>query len=491
MTTTNTINITDVGPINQLAIQVNPEGGVTILRGVNGSGKSTALRATEALVRGDGKLQTRDGSRNGGRVDGLGALLVLGNKTTRAGEVEVHSLEGKLAISDLVTPPLKDPAAADRQRIKALVSLSGIEPTPEQFANVIGKDLAEYINAATWANKDLLDVAAKAKRDLEGAARLKENESSMREGQSKACAESAKGIDTKAPHDAEALSDAMVEASSKLSVLRDRAKSAEESAGRIAKARDLLNTARETYTGPSVDDAKLRLEAAETEKEEARGKVAELERQLRAAEAACDRKIDAVVAADKALAAAREHESTIQNYETILKETAATPPSTDELTKAEQALRDAHKAVEAGAVIRRALDELAKAEQHNRAATEAADVASRLRQAAAQIDDVLSKAIESDSLFVRDGRLYTSTPPRGETLFHELSEGERWEIAFDIAAPIVGEHGLLVLPQEAWQSLDPESKDHVADLARDRRVCVLTAEAADGELRAESFNGSN
>lgn len=491
MTATSTINISDVGPIAKLAINLNPDGGVTILRGVNGSGKSTALRATEALVRGDGKLQTRDGSKASGRVDGLGALLMLGHKTTRAGEVEVHSLDGKLAISELVNPPLKDPAAADRQRIKALVSLTGIEPTPERFADVIGTDLTEYINAATWANKDLLDVAAKAKRDLEGAARLKENESSMREGQAKACIESAKGVDTDAPADEQALREAHIKASGRLSVLRDRAASAAESAGRIAKARDLLNTARETYTGPSAVDAEAKLEDARDKERTAAGAVKALEAQLQDARAELRQLTSQTEAAEKALTAAEEHASTIDHYEAVLNEAAATPPTNDELDDAEAAVRVASEAIETGAVIRRALDELAKAEQHNRAATEAADVATRLRQAAAQIDDVLSKAIESDSLFVRDGRLYTSTPTRGETLFHELSEGERWEMAFDIAAPIVGEHGLLVLPQEAWQSLDPESKDHVADLARDRRVCVLTAEAADGELRAESFNGSN
>jgi ABC-type Na+ transport system ATPase subunit NatA len=50
------IAIKNVGPIEQLAISVPPGGGVTVLRGRNGSGKTTALRAAESVLRGEGKL---------------------------------------------------------------------------------------------------------------------------------------------------------------------------------------------------------------------------------------------------------------------------------------------------------------------------------------------------------------------------------------------------------------------------------------------------
>ncbi len=50
---------------------------------------------------------------------------------------------------------------------------------------------------------------------------------------------------------------------------------------------------------------------------------------------------------------------------------------------------------------------------------------------------------------------------------------------------IIGEHGIMVLPQGAWESLDPANRAHVGELARERKIVVLTAEATDGELRAE------
>lgn len=487
---TTALNITDVGPIEKLGIALHAQGGVTVLRGSNGSGKTTALNAADALVRGKGKLATRDDAKTSGRVEGFGAMLLLGSKVTRAGEAEVSSLEGKLNIADLVEPPLKDPAAADRARIKALVSLTGVEPSPELFAGVMGKDVLEHINAATWANKDLLEVASKAKRDLEGAARLKENESSMREGQAKACEESAAGVDVSGECNETQLRAEHVAASGKLSVLQDRQEAARNSAERIRLARERLTTTRECYTGPTVEQATSDVDSAIAHRRAAEERVKAAEERLRLEKAALSEAQQSEKAADLAYIAAKEHAETIQSYEAILNETATKAPTDEELQAAQQAVDAASTAIEQGALIRRAKSELEVAAVHRDEANEATATAERLRAAASQVDDVLSQAVATDSLFVRDGRLWSAAHKRGEVLFHELSEGERWTIAFDIAAPIVGEGGILVLPQGAWESLDPTNRAHVAELARAHQVNVLTAEATDGELRAESF-GAN
>jgi hypothetical protein len=41
------------------------------------------------------------------------------------------------------------------------------------------------------------------------------------------------------------------------------------------------------------------------------------------------------------------------------------------------------------------------------------------------------------------------------------------------------------LPQQAWQDLNPANRQPIADLARERGVCILTAQCADGPLRVE------
>jgi len=492
----NMIAIKDIGPVKTLDINIPPEGGLVVLRGRNGSGKTTALRATEALVRGEGKLETRDESRGSGMVDGFGARLMIGKKTTRAGEIEVSSLEGRLNIADLVEPLLKDPAAADRARIKALVSLSGVEPTKEQFAAVIGEELAGYVSAATWANKDLLDVAVKAKRDLEAKARLSEDEAKMREGQAKGIIDAHKDVDLSGQCDEQTLRDAHMKASNRVSVLKDREQAAIESENATYKAQQRLAKLNAEYKGPTVEKADEAYAESSDVDDIAAQKIDRLKLQLRDAEHELTLALGNQQNTKNTMTSAHQHFATIAECESILNATGAQAPDPDEVETANAELDAAAQAVEHGAIIRRAKHELAKAEQHKREALVAATLGEKLRQAAGQIDDVLSNAISTDALFVRDGRLYTNEYKRGATgeeptLFHELSEGERWTMAFDIAAPVVnagcddGELGILVVPQGAYESLDPTNREHLKQLAIKHHIGVITAEATDGELRAE------
>ncbi|HAI12646.1 MAG TPA: hypothetical protein DCM28_13140 [Phycisphaerales bacterium] len=483
------VNIENIGPIEQLDIKCPPDGGVVVLRGRNGLGKSTALSSAQALVSGNGKLSTRDDAPSAGRVNGFGAMIHVGAKTTRAGEVEVSSIEGKLNIADLVKPPLKDPVAADRQRIKALISITGVEPTAKAFADVIGNEMADYVSAATWAGKDMLDVASKAKRDLEQAARGKEDEANLREGQAKAHEEAASGVDMSGECDEQKLRNASTIASGNLRVLQERQEASERSANQLAEAREKLDQVKANYTGPTVDQAIADVKSSENNLASATATVNNLERQLAEAKSAQERIDLKLQSARSSLRAAEEYTEAVAMYEAVLEGTATKAPSPDELEAAQQAMDDASNALEQGALIRNAMAKLREAKDARDQANKAAVTASRLRDSAKLIDNVLSNAIENDQLFVRDGRLCTNHHARGETLFGDLSEGERWTKAFDVAAPIVGEHGILILPQNFWEGLDPHNRAHVADLARHHKIVVLTAEATDGELRAEQFEG--
>jgi len=99
-----------------------------------------------------------------------------------------------------------------------------------------------------------------------------------------------------------------------------------------------------------------------------------------------------------------------------------------------------------------------------------------LRKDAETVDTALASLVACPDLSVVDGRLVTETV-RGITPFGELSEGERWALALRIAAEQVGEHGLIVVPQEAWEGLDADNRTAIDTLARELRVVVLTAEA--------------
>ncbi|MBK8184776.1 MAG: hypothetical protein IPK63_18615 [Candidatus Competibacteraceae bacterium] len=81
---TGMINITNIGPIAAAAIPVPEDGGVVVLRGRNGSGKSIALDAVNAAVSGRGKPPLKDLAGKG-EVQACGATMTVGRTVRRAG----------------------------------------------------------------------------------------------------------------------------------------------------------------------------------------------------------------------------------------------------------------------------------------------------------------------------------------------------------------------------------------------------------------------
>jgi len=76
--------------------------------------------------------------------------------------LECLTLEGTLDISKLVDPRIIDPIAADRQRIKELLRLTGAEAKPELFDSIMPS--IEVFNEVCTAEirkcNDLVEMAA-------------------------------------------------------------------------------------------------------------------------------------------------------------------------------------------------------------------------------------------------------------------------------------------------------------------------------------------
>jgi ABC-type multidrug transport system ATPase subunit len=109
------------------------------------------------------------------------------------------------------------------------------------------------------------------------------------------------------------------------------------------------------------------------------------------------------------------------------------------------------------------------------------------REAAGAVDQVLSDMVArvTKRLRVEAGRLVCDTD-RGAELLSDLSGGERWRLAVEIAAEQVGQGGLVTVPQEAWEGLDPQNRAEVAEIARRVGVVLLTAECSENsEIAAE------
>jgi hypothetical protein len=168
---------------------------------------------------------------------------------------------------------------------------------------------------------------------------------------------------------------------------------------------------------------------------------------------------------------------------------AAEPVDDAGLAELAAAVQTAATEVEAWAVRDKAKGLLDQVEALRLEGTNASSAAVILRAAAAGTEGVVLKALADvcgEDLELHNGRLYVTNSERGEReLFADLSHGERWRRALDIAVAAVGSKGLLVCRQEAYESLDPHNRRELADYARKLGVVILTAEAAEGELRAE------
>jgi len=458
--TKNNINIQDVGPIEALDIPIPPEGGVVVLRGANGVGKTSALDAARRLLGNTQQLSCRDGQQKG-MVEGLGVKVTVGRSTRRTGELEAIHLEGKLSIDELVDPGLKSDEAADAKRIRAMVSLSGIAADENLFREEVGEDIYTQAVSGEKNELDLLEMSSQIKADLHGYARRRESEAVSQKGQASGYRQAA-GEVSDTPVDEAAIKAMMLETAKRESALQEYRKATLELRGKAEEARKALDESG-APTPQEVDAARSKSETATGAVKAARSALAKAERKE-------SKQLAELARIERAASEVVGHRKTITDAE------AADCPSEAVIKAAAEEAREASEEWDQAAAQRDAHAKLLRAEEHDALGKKATEQAVNARDAAKACDHVLEKAIRSDVLRVSDGRLYVSTS-RGPTLFGELSDGERWEIAIDLAAERVGEGGLIVVPQSAWEGLDTTNRTIVASRAKERKVIVITAEA--------------
>jgi len=463
-----TIRLENVGPIDRLSIPL-PDAGVVVLRGRNGAGKSHALAAVDSLIGGRGRPPCKDGARKG-LVEGVGAKITIGRSTRRTGEAEVVTLEGRLDISQLVQPPIKDEEAADRQRIKALIQLSGQPADAETFKPILPPEveIGELVSVTDLKRDDPVTLAGKIKRALEAEARR--HEKAAENLNSKAAGLQAEidehsislNLDRKTTE---------AELQAALVALKELETRAEESQRRRSQAEKARQTLEQLRSKQPADQSIEALEAEETNLDE---KIEKLQRALAVAQ---ERRHQVRRQLDQA----RLVQSQIKQLEEILAEVPeAVPP--DQILAAQDAVAEAQLRHNQAIEAERLRDLKAQADQYRESADKAAAEAERFRNAAHATDEVLNELVShvTSKLHVEGGRLVCHTD-RGIEPFSELSPGERWRVALEIALEQVGHGGLVTVPQECWEGLDPVNRAEVAEIARSVGVVILTAEADEKE----------
>jgi energy-coupling factor transporter ATP-binding protein EcfA2 len=243
----------NLGAISEFEWPAASDGGLTVFTGWHGLGKTTLLNALNTLATGKGKPPVRDRAKSG-ELEAHGMTLKFGARTTRTGELEIVSMEGKWSLADLIDPKIADPQAADAKRIKALVMLAGVEPDIELFAKCLQDTTAEDLSPETLEAPDLLAMAEKVKRDLEAKARKTEGRAENARGRVQALRQASEA-DGELPGKEWTADAAQAELEASLGQLggvRQAGDAVQATLQKAANARMKLDAAKLTYQGPPV-----------------------------------------------------------------------------------------------------------------------------------------------------------------------------------------------------------------------------------------------
>lgn len=452
-------------------------GGVRLFRGPNGAGKTTAINCINALLGRKINLAPTEGAPKG-LIEGLGVSKTIQSRTTTKGESEVATLEGRFDFSDLVDPPIKDAAARNKSRIRALVGLTAQQCSPADFAPLF--DSPEEFEAIAGDESDgltdPLEIADAIKKASEREARQVEAKVDDDTSRWQLAVEQSKGANAEVePEPIAELAAKYAAAKDALDkacqLHRDHAKATEHNAK--VDAQRLAHDAKKPAATPEVTGERLKKIRAEIKRladQMATAKLTEI-------------KLEA------------EFKTALEWDERLseLESSKVDPPaSLPEIAPLEAAVTEALRALESAEERKSRYESAVRAKQLAESIQANRERAAALRAVAASTSSVVTKMLpKSCPLQVsEDGVLGVEHPGRGHWVaIDELSEGERWEVGLAVAIEAVGPGGVIPVRQEAWQSLDSESRRAIAKQCKAAKVYLVSAEVGEGDLRVEEYDG--
>jgi hypothetical protein len=475
--TSETIKAENVGPVEEAMIPLDAGGGVTVLMGFNGSGKDSLLDAVGRMAGGKQPVTCRDGAAKGS-IEGLGVRLNIGKSTRKSGECQALSLTGKFDLSDFVEPPIKDGEAADRYRLKALLTIRGVEGNMDAFREIApeGSEIDKFISGEAMAQADIVEQARLIKVDLERKAREIEDAAQKAHGKAEGAKNAAGEVAANAEYDEADMTAKLMAAVSAHARLTEQEQVYQTAQAQAIKARQALAAVK---AGPSIAECEKRAAAAAKT-------LQELKAMLQKAEAEDSMAMSAMTAAKREAVAVQGWHDSIEAAANVK------PVAPVDIEQAAASVAEIREKVQQGAVIREAIRQHAAAREHEAEARALEAQAESIRGAAKATDDVLSGLVASGRIRVDGGRLVVDHPRRGQTLFAELSKGEKWRLAIMEAVDRIREIGadgmaLVPIPQQAWEGLQPSIRAEIWREAKRQRVNVIAAQCDDGALRAEVY----
>ena len=489
------VTIENVAAIERLEFEL-PTAGVVVLEGPNGSGKTNALAGISQALGGSNRdASAADGAPMGIVRLGAAELRLTKAKSRLIGTVEFSGLESRLDISKIVDPGIINPESADAERLKAMISVGGVEGRPELFYSLTDGSAEAFEALGVPTTSDVLPMASRVKKAFESHARGHEQAATKHAAAAEAARGSIAHVDLTVEADETALADAYAGAKSaldrmtthnagvdtaienaqiaaaQLEALGDVSDNPQELQDAISGRIDRMNQICDKIQSQKdlIDRANARIATLTSEANNVAVEKSGLETRLQAAQLAAAKRSEMAAAAS-----------------------AAIPPvfTDEQLASATEALAAAKEAINAGAAVRAARKVAEQADHDATLARAEARKAQTARDKAAGVDLILSGLIpEGCPLRYEGGRLVLTTDRDQREPYAELSHGERWRVAIEFAKSELTKKNpeqppVLILPQEAWESLDPDNQRHVLQLCIDNRLVIVTAKAASGALRA-------
>ncbi len=485
------IRAKDIGPIKEF-LQGVDDCGVVVLRGKQGSGKSTILNGIRKSLGGDVRnMPVRDGAKRGSLELGDIRVTFTRARTATIGDLEVESLESRLDVTTLVDPGVADPEKADAVRIKSLVKLRNVKADPSDYYELAGGEAAFNELGVDTDTDDPVLLAKRVKAAFDARARAKERAADDLFSKASTLGERLDGVDLMPPESDEVLRSQLDKATSELGRLEGAREASNAAKAKVSEASSVLaemesfdftqlNELISTTTG-AINETNEEIRKLESQLDEIQSKL-EVEHKMKAT---AERELEMLQAEHKTRTEADAERTALM---AVIDAGVPNGPSDDELESARKAKSDALDRLAKADTMRELIKFEDQRKQYDEAGKELRREGERLRDRGRDNDNVLADLVPLGDLRIEGGRLVTKTDRSDSEPYAELSHGERWKIAIDLAAAELARAerpGMLVIPQEAWEGLQPSNQKLIEDFAKGNDVLIWTARVSDGELEVE------